>query len=179
MGRRLAWGPGRRGTSKGSRRGRWGPRGWGDDRFAWFIGREQSHMIGRSLDPYFFFYVMLCLCFRFSCYVSFYFCLTKGLTFVSFWLTFVLYIHIVWVVTLVLVSLLSIVFVEIPESRRIFSFRNVVLKIKWTKIMIKKERSVVNKMSAYIKKKENVHRRVFIKKNTCREILVCVDNKCI
>ena len=28
----------------------------------------------------------------------------------------------------------------------------------------KKERSVVNKMSAYIEKKENVHRRVFIKK---------------
>ena len=26
------------------------------------------------------------------------------------------------------------------------------------------ERSVVNKMSAYVKKKENVHRRVFIKK---------------
>ena len=38
----------------------------------------------------------------------------------------------------------------------------------------KKERSVVNKMSAYIKKKENVHRRVFIK-NTCRGILVCVN----
>ena len=40
----------------------------------------------------------------------------------------------------------------------------------------KKERSVVSKMSAYIKKKENMHRRVFIK-NTCREILVCVNKK--
>ena len=42
----------------------------------------------------------------------------------------------------------------------------------------KKERSVVNKMSAYIKKKENVNRKVFIK-NPCREILVCVNNECI
>ncbi len=41
----------------------------------------------------------------------------------------------------------------------------------------KKERSVVNKMSAYIKKKENVHRRVLIK-NAWREILVCVSNEC-
>ena len=38
------------------------------------------------------FFVSICF---FSVYISSYFCLTKGLTFVSCWLTFVLYIHIV------------------------------------------------------------------------------------
>ena len=81
--------------------------------------------MGDFLVPYFFFVSV------FSWYISSYFRLTEGLTFVScFDFCFCTYISFEFV-TSVLVSLLSIVFDEMLEPRRVFFFfRNVVLKNK-------------------------------------------------